>query len=420
MLGTARIEPLLRRIRNEMAGAGHDGRVGQGRVQPRPARDRVPLRARRWPPATTTRSTRPAPRRSPPRRASRSPSWPSSTSARATPATSTCRPRADGAPVMASDDDHARAVQRWASTSSPASSPRMRELTLFFAPNINSYKRFVAGSLRADRGRLGPRTTAPARCGWSATGAGLRLENRVPGGDVNPYLALRRDDRRRPARHRARAAARAGLRGQRLPVRQRRGCRTTLRDAAALWSPAARSPGRRSATRSSTTTRTWAGSSWTAFDAAVTDWERYRSLRADVKREPGSWDGRGGYDARRRQPRDRAGRRTVEQAGLEETDAAIAAAQRAFPAWRACRPGRPGAAAAPVRRRRSTSTSRSWPSWRCANSGHTDRQRPLGGRQRPRRARPTTPAPRSGCSAGRSRSPAASTSPSRSRSASSG
>ena len=44
MLGTARVEPLLRGIRNEMAGAGHDRRVGQGRVQPRPARDRLPLR----------------------------------------------------------------------------------------------------------------------------------------------------------------------------------------------------------------------------------------------------------------------------------------------------------------------------------------------------------------------------------------
>ena len=46
ILGTARIEPLLRRLRNGMAGAGPPGGVGQGRVQPRPARDRVPLRRR--------------------------------------------------------------------------------------------------------------------------------------------------------------------------------------------------------------------------------------------------------------------------------------------------------------------------------------------------------------------------------------
>ena len=44
LLGTARIEPLLRRIRNDMTGAGLRRRVGQGRVQPRPARDRLPLR----------------------------------------------------------------------------------------------------------------------------------------------------------------------------------------------------------------------------------------------------------------------------------------------------------------------------------------------------------------------------------------
>ena len=44
ILGTSRIEPLLRRIRLDMAGAGPVRGVGQGRVQPRPARDRVPLR----------------------------------------------------------------------------------------------------------------------------------------------------------------------------------------------------------------------------------------------------------------------------------------------------------------------------------------------------------------------------------------
>ena len=42
----ARVEPLLRDIRNGMDGAGMVVRVGQGRVQPRPARDRVPLHRR--------------------------------------------------------------------------------------------------------------------------------------------------------------------------------------------------------------------------------------------------------------------------------------------------------------------------------------------------------------------------------------
>ena len=47
------------------------------------------------------------------------------------------------------------------------------------------------------------------------------MENRLPGADINPYLALSGDDRRRPARHRQRAAARAAARGQRLRRRTR-------------------------------------------------------------------------------------------------------------------------------------------------------------------------------------------------------
>ncbi|MCU1513104.1 MAG: Glutamine synthetase 3, partial [Microbacteriaceae bacterium] len=65
----------------------------------------------------------------------------------------------------------------------------MRELTLFFAPNINSYKRYVEGSF------------APTAVAWGMDnrtcslrvvghGLGMRVENRVPGGDVNQYLAV--------------------------------------------------------------------------------------------------------------------------------------------------------------------------------------------------------------------------------------
>jgi glutamine synthetase len=64
----------------------------------------------------------------------------------------------------------------------------MRELTLFFAPNINSYKRYVEGSFAPTAVAWGMdnRTCALRVVGH---GAGLRVENRVPGGDVNPYLA---------------------------------------------------------------------------------------------------------------------------------------------------------------------------------------------------------------------------------------
>ena len=64
----------------------------------------------------------------------------------------------------------------------------MRELTLLLAPNINSYKRYVEGSFAPTALRWGRdnRTCAFRLVGH---GASLRLENRIPGGDVNPYLA---------------------------------------------------------------------------------------------------------------------------------------------------------------------------------------------------------------------------------------
>jgi glutamine synthetase len=64
-----------------------------------------------------------------------------------------------------------------------------RELAVFFAPTINSYKRYAVGS-------WAPTTLAWGRdnrtCGFRVvgTGAGLRAETRIPGGDVNPYLAF--------------------------------------------------------------------------------------------------------------------------------------------------------------------------------------------------------------------------------------
>jgi glutamine synthetase len=65
----------------------------------------------------------------------------------------------------------------------------LEEFTYLLAPNINSYKRFVAGSF------------APTAVAWGIDnrtcslrvvghGESLRVENRLPGGDVNPYLAV--------------------------------------------------------------------------------------------------------------------------------------------------------------------------------------------------------------------------------------
>ena len=65
----------------------------------------------------------------------------------------------------------------------------MADFTLLYAPNINSFKRFADASF------------APTTIGWGqdnrtcairlvGSGPSARMENRVPGGDVNPYLAL--------------------------------------------------------------------------------------------------------------------------------------------------------------------------------------------------------------------------------------
>jgi glutamine synthetase len=65
----------------------------------------------------------------------------------------------------------------------------MRDFCLLFAPNINSYKRFQPGSFAPTALRWGVdnRTCALRMAGH---GEGMRVENRVPGGDVNPYLAI--------------------------------------------------------------------------------------------------------------------------------------------------------------------------------------------------------------------------------------
>src|SRR6188768_1058808 len=65
----------------------------------------------------------------------------------------------------------------------------MADFTLLFAPNVNSYKRFADGSFAPTAIAWGEdnRTCAVRLVGH---GRGARMENRVPGGDVNPYLAL--------------------------------------------------------------------------------------------------------------------------------------------------------------------------------------------------------------------------------------
>ena len=224
-----------------MSRAGLVGGELQGRVQRRPARDQLPLRAgaadRRRALDLQDRRRR----RSPPRRAWRSRSWPSTTSARAPRATSTCRVRG---PATTPGFERFMAGQLAC----------LRELTLFYAPNINSYKRFARGLVRADRGRLGPRQPhlrgargRPRRLAAVRAAAAGRGRQPVPG--------ARRDDRRRAARAR-RASWSSSRRSRATPTwPTSRTCRRTLPRRASC-SRAATSPARRSARRSSRTTST--------------------------------------------------------------------------------------------------------------------------------------------------------------------
>ncbi|MDX6670603.1 MAG: glutamine synthetase [Solirubrobacteraceae bacterium] len=65
----------------------------------------------------------------------------------------------------------------------------MRELTMLYAPHVNSYKRFAAESFAPTAVAWGHDNRT---CSLRVVGHGpsKRVENRLPGADVNPYLAL--------------------------------------------------------------------------------------------------------------------------------------------------------------------------------------------------------------------------------------
>ncbi|MDT0345654.1 glutamine synthetase family protein [Streptomyces litchfieldiae] len=152
----------------------------------------------------------------------------------------------------------------------------LRELTLLYAPNINSYKRFRPGSFAPTAVAWGPdnRTCALRVVGHGP--ASLRLENRLPGGDVNPYLAVA-------------GIIAAGLHGVDNELELPEPCTgnayaadapqvpATLRDAAARW---AESPLARAAFGTEVVDhyRNMARVEQDAYDTAVTDWERFRSF----------------------------------------------------------------------------------------------------------------------------------------------
>ena len=273
ILGTSRIEPLLRRIRNGMAGAGMyvesakgECNLGQHEI------------AFRYADAVTTCDNHSIYKTGSKEIAD----------AEGMSITFMAKPNAregnschihlsvredGGTPVMAGDRPHG--LSAFGEHFIAGQLAMLSELILWHAPNINSYKRYVPGSFAPTAVRWGVdnRTCAMRLVGH---GAGLRVENRVPGGDVNPYLAvaamiaagLHGVDRELPLEE-ALAGNAYLAEGSRVP--------STLRDALDLWlkSELAREAfGNDVVEHYANAARVEIA----AYDAAVTDWELHRGF----------------------------------------------------------------------------------------------------------------------------------------------
>ncbi|WP_460695788.1 glutamine synthetase family protein [Nocardia thraciensis] len=273
MLGTARIEPLLRRIRNEMAGAGLYVESAKGECNP--GQHEIAFRYDEALVTCDNHSIYKTGAKEIAAQEGRSISFMAKYNEREG---NSCHihlslRNAAGDPVFAGDDpDGGSALLRHFLA---GQLDCLRELTYLLAPNINSYKRFQDGS-------FAPTAVAWGRdnrtCALRVVGHGpsLRMENRVPGGDVNPYLAVA-------------ALIAAGLHGidQRLPLEpelrgnayrsERPRVPRTLRDAAQLFgdSEIAKAAFGEDVVRHY---RNAAQVELDAYDAAVTDWERSRGF----------------------------------------------------------------------------------------------------------------------------------------------
>ncbi|OLE26422.1 MAG: glutamine synthetase [Catenulispora sp. 13_1_20CM_3_70_7] len=95
---------------------------------------------------------------------------------------------ADGTPVM-SDPSRPYGFSEMMEHFLAGQLAFLRDFTLLYAPNINSYKRYAHGSF-APTGIAWGRDNRTCSMRVVVQGLSLRVENRVPGGDVNPYLAI--------------------------------------------------------------------------------------------------------------------------------------------------------------------------------------------------------------------------------------
>ncbi|XVV34232.1 glutamine synthetase family protein [Streptomyces sp. CA-100214] len=273
VLGTGRVEPLLRRIRNEMAGAGLTVESAKGECNP--GQHEIVFR---YDDALVTCDQHAVYKTGAKEIASQEGMSLTFMAKYNEREGNSCHIHLsladeDGAAVMAGDQEggmsevmrHFLAGQLLA----------LREFSLLYAPHINSYKRFQPGSFAPTAVAWGHdnRTCALRVVGH---GRSLRFENRLPGGDVNPYLAVA-------------GMVAAGLHGieQRLELPEP--CAgnaytadyahvpTTLREAAELWENSTLA---KAAFGDEVVAhyRNMARVEIDAYDAAVTDWELRRSF----------------------------------------------------------------------------------------------------------------------------------------------
>ncbi|PXY27597.1 glutamine synthetase [Prauserella muralis] len=273
MLGTGRIEPLLRRIRNDMAGAGLYVESAKGECNP--GQHEIAFRYTDALSTCDNHSLYKTGAKEIAAQEGKSLTFMAKYNEREG---NSCHIHislrtAEGDAVLAGDrpGGFSRLMEHFLAGQLAC----LRELTCFFAPNINSYKRYVRGSFAPTAVAWGHdnRTCALRVVGH---GESLRVENRVPGGDVNPYLAVA-------------ALVAAGLHGidNELPLEPEHTGNayesgkptvpSTLRDAAALL---AESKVARTAFGDDVVEHylNAARIEQAAYDAAVTDWERLRGF----------------------------------------------------------------------------------------------------------------------------------------------
>ncbi|WP_261717894.1 glutamine synthetase family protein [Streptomyces sp. FZ201] len=271
VLGTGRIEPLLRRIRNEMAGAGLTVESAKGECNP--GQHEI---AFRYDEALVTCDQHAVYKTGAKEIAAQEGMSLTFMAKYNEREGNSCHIHlsltdADGTNAMAGPDGMTDLMRHFLAGQLAA----LRDFALLYAPHINSYKRFQPGSFAPTAVAWGHdnRTCALRVVGH---GRSLRFENRLPGGDVNPHLAVA-------------GMVAAGLYGieQRLPLPE--ACPgnaytadyehvpTTLREAAELWE---NSPLAKAAFGDEVVAhyRNMARVEIDAYDAAVTDWELRRSF----------------------------------------------------------------------------------------------------------------------------------------------